>query len=72
MFERRPYCIFFEQMCISLHCPVFQLKRSMNRHEREVLNSNDIPVIDPYIYDWCIRYNKSVQLETVITEEDFK
>lgn len=56
---KNSYCKSFDGECLKEKCAVFG-KRRMTQQEIEGRNAADIPVIDPYIYNWCFEYNKKI------------
>ncbi len=55
------YCEFIGGDCIKEKCAAFQKSRAMTQQEIERYNAADIPVIDPYIYNWCLKYNRQIR-----------
>ena len=66
--EEVTYCDFYKSECKKEECIIFQTKRPITQFERERFNVADIPVTDPFVYDWCTKYNK--EIETTIIVED--
>ena len=60
------YCEFEDDSCIKDGCAAFQQSRPMTQVEIERLNSANVPVIDPFIYNWCLKYNRIISFRVVL------
>lgn len=60
LIRRNPHCDFINGECTRERCPAYQDKRLRTQAESELLNSADIPITDPYIHGWCLKYNKQI------------
>lgn len=67
-----PYCIFVQTDCQREKCAAFKFKRQMTTQEMMRYNSADIPITDPCIYDWCLKYDKQVSIISVIYKTETK
>lgn len=60
--EVKPHCDFINDGCQREKCAAFKFRRHMRTQERMRYNSADIPVTDPYVYSWCLKYDKQVSI----------
>jgi len=63
-----PHCEFINDDCQREKCAAFKFSRHMTTQEIMRYNSADIPVTDPYVYDWCLKYDKQVSIIYKIKE----
>lgn len=57
--ERKPYCSFMNGDCIQEKCVAFAYSVPLSEYERASLLMSDIPIVDGYKHNWCLKYNCS-------------
>ena len=64
--KKPDYCEFIAGSCTKDECAAFRQSRPMTQVEIENFNSADVPVIDPFIRNWCLKHNKVIHFRFIL------
>lgn len=64
------FCAFYDGPCTKKECPAYEAVRYKTMYEQQCLLVQDIPVTDPYVRDWCSKYQRCVADRNIIEEYD--
>jgi hypothetical protein len=66
---RKPFhCVFYNGPCKKDECASFEPMRPKTLYEQQQLLAQDIPITDPYVKNWCNRYQTCVRDRIIIEE----
>ena len=62
------FCAFYDGPCKKEDCTAFESIRFKTLYEQQCLLMQDIPVTDPYVRNWCNKYQRCVADRRIIEE----